>query len=295
MGRRGRILVIFNPASGTSQNRGKEALASIHQAMHRQDLEYDLRITTRQGHAAGIVRSVSPSRYGTVCVAGGDGTINEVVNGLFGKRIRLGILPLGTVNVLAIQLKIPFGIRQAVEVIARNRCKRIDLVTADNRLFVLMAGIGFDAYTIYKTDLGMKRFLGKLAYLLSAIRALLKRRPKRMDVLIDGRISENAYFMMVSNVSLYGGRIPLFPQARMDDGCFDVLLFKNRDNFSLIRYLAAFITGRSRSIPFVTAFQAKRLEVKSRENVLVHTDAELSGTLPMTFSVIPRAIEVVVP
>jgi diacylglycerol kinase (ATP) len=291
---RKRILVVVNPASG--RNRLKDTMTAIQSAMSARQLEYDIRVTSKQGDAVNLVQSVSEKVYDTVCVAGGDGTINEVVNGLYGKRkLKLGIIPIGTVNVLALQLGLPFSIRKAVDVLAKGHSRRIDLVTADNRLFVLMAGIGFDAYAIYKTDMNIKKFFGRLAYVLSALRALLRRRPGRLDVIIDKKTRDNAYFMLISNVSIYGGRFPLMPDAKIDDGRIDVMLFKNRDNLSLITYFAAFITGRARSIPFVSYYQARCLEVRARENILVHTDAELAGTLPMSFSVLPRAIEVVVP
>lgn len=158
-----RVLVVVNPASG--RRNLKNTLETLESALERKGFEYDIKVTTKEGEAVNLVRSVSERVYGTVCVAGGDGTINEVVNGLYGKKkIRLGIIPLGTVNVLALQLGVPFSIPKAVDLLKTGHNRKIDLVTADNRLFLLMAGIGFDAYTIYKTDLNIKKFLGRLAY-----------------------------------------------------------------------------------------------------------------------------------
>jgi YegS/Rv2252/BmrU family lipid kinase len=290
---RRKVFVIVNPVSGGW--RPGNIVRSIAAAFRQSGIDHEIVETKRPGDATRITSLVDDRVFDTVVAAGGDGTINEVVNGIAGRSLKLGVIPVGTINVLARELNIPLQIPAAVAVIKAGRVRAIDLGKADDRIFVLMAGIGFDAYTIYKTDLKIKKYFRGLAYIFAAMHALLHHPSKRITLEISGsRRKRTGFFLLVSNSSLYGGRFPIVPGAKIDDGRFDVLLFKEKKSESLFRYFGEMLLLKRSSSPYVSSFRTKRLRVTSARNVLVHTDAELAGSLPMDFSMLHRALKVIV-
>jgi YegS/Rv2252/BmrU family lipid kinase len=292
--RQGRkVFVIVNPVSGGW--RPANTLGAVTAAFQQSGLDHEIVETKKSGDATRIAALVDDRVFDTVVAAGGDGTINEVVNGIRGRRLKLGVIPVGTINVLARELNIPLQVPAAVAVIKAGRVRAIDLGKADDRIFILMAGIGFDAYTIYKTDLKIKKYFRGLAYIFAAAHALLHHPSKRITLEINGhRRKRTGFFLLVSNSSLYGGRFPIVPGAKIDDGLFDVLLFKEKKSESLFRYFGEMLLMKHPSSSYVSSFRTSRLRVTSSRNVLVHTDAELAGSLPMEFSMLPRALKVIV-
>lgn len=289
-----KVFVLVNPVSGgvKSINIGPRIKA----ALTAKKIDFDLLYTKKSIGAMTLCRSIDENIYDTVIAAGGDGTINEVVNGLAGKKIRLGIIPAGTVNVLAKELGIPLHVEKAIDTILKGKEKVIDTVMADQRVFVLMAGVGFDAYSIFKVDSGIKRYVGALAYLLASLYALIRYPSRLLRISMDnGKKKEEGYFVLVSNTAYYGGKIPVAPDARMDDGYIDVLVFKSRKLHLLFHYLGASFFRRQSTMTYMKHYRVKNLTVASDHNVLVHTDAEIAGSLPMRFQVLPKSLRVLIP
>ncbi len=292
--RRKKLFVIVNPVSGglKSFNIGSR----IKKALEKTGLSFDLLYTRRSIGATTLCKSIDEDAYDTVIAAGGDGTINEVVNGMSGKKIKLGIIPVGTVNVLAKELNIPLQVEKAVGIIAKGKVKTIDTVSADERVFVLMAGVGFDAYSIFKVDSGVKRYFGVFAYVFASVYAALRYPSRLLRISMDNnRKRDEGYFVLVSNTAYYGGKIPVAPDARMDDGYIDVLVFKSRKIYLLFHYLGASLLGKHSAVSYMQHYRVKNLTVTSEQNVLVHTDAEIAGSLPMRFQVRPKSLRIIVP
>lgn len=249
--------------------------------------------TSAAGDARAIAAWAVEKGYRTVVAAGGDGTINEVVNGLAGSNVALGILPVGTMNVFAAELGLPTRVREAWRVIQAGHTREIDLACANRHYFVQLAGVGLDAQVVKETSWQLKRNLGPLSYVISAAQ-IMARKPPRLMIEVDGEKMEGS-FVLIGNGRFYGGPVTFFRDAHIDDGLLDVLIFKNTSHLDIARYLAHILVGQQERLGDVKYFQAKKLHVESEEAVPVEVDGELTAELPITFRIASKKLRVVVP
>ncbi len=233
--------------------------------------------------------------FTTIIAAGGDGTVNEVVNGLRAADVTFGILPIGTMNVFATELGIPQGnLEKAWEVIAAGQTREVDLPKANDEYFVQLGGIGLDAEVVRRTTPDSKRTLGPLSYLLTLAQVAARKPPTVLVDPVDGETREGS-FVLVGNGRLYGGPFVLFKDAKLDDELLDVLVFKNQSHWDIIRYFQAIAFGNHADLPDVEYFQTRGLRLMSREYVPVELDGELSGALPYEFGFSKRKLRVLAP
>lgn len=233
--------------------------------------------------------------FTTVVAAGGDGTVNEVVNGLGGADITFGILPVGTMNVYATELGIPQGnLAKAWKVIEEGKPRDVDLPKANDEYFVQLAGIGLDAEVVKRTTPDSKRTLGPASYLLTLAQVAARKPPTVHIEPVDGAAREGS-FVLIGNGRLYGGPFVLFRDAKLDDGLLDVLVFQNQSHWDLIRYFQAIAFGNHHELPDVEYFQTKGLRLMSREHVPVELDGELNGALPYEFGFSRKKLRVLAP
>ncbi len=287
----GSILVIFNPAAHSERaGRWREKIQAL-------DPHVVVRLTGGPGDAAAMAAVAVQEGFKTVVAAGGDGTINEVVNGLADSDVTLGLLPIGTMNVYAAELRIPSNrIKQCWDIIRAGHTRRVDLARANAHCFVQLAGVGFDAQAVAGVDWQAKKNFGPLSYLISAARvATLK--PPRLRIESEDGPAEEGSFVLVGNGRYYGGRVAVFKQAVIDDGKLDVLVFKNLGYLDIIRYLQGILMGTHLSLPDVEYFQTRRLTVTcaSGEDVPFEADGELMGYVPVTFRVAHQQLKVLAP
>lgn len=248
--------------------------------------------TSRAGDAKALAREAAQSGYRKIIAAGGDGTINEVVNGIAGADVVLGLLPLGTMNVFANELGLPANdLGRCWEIIQGDRVRHVDLPSANGRHFVQLAGIGLDAQVVQETSRTFKRNFGPLSYLVSAAQ-IASRQPPRLQIDSPDAVTKEGSFVLVGNGRLYGGPFPFFKQAAVDDGVLDVVVFKRLNYFELIRYLQNVIFTSQITAPEVEYFQTRRLRVGSEELVPVEIDGELVGNAPVEFAIQPKALRV---
>ena len=227
--------------------------------------------------------------------AGGDGTINEVVNGIAGSGATLGLMPMGTMNVFANELGLPANdLGRCWEIIRGGQTRLIDLPMANQKHFVQLAGVGLDAQVVKETSLPFKRNFGPLSYLISAAQ-IAGRRPPRLSIESEDAITEEGSFVLVGNGRLYGGPFPFFKHAIIDDGLLDVLVFKNLGYIELIKYLQNVIFTSDITTREVEYFQTRRLCVSSAEDVPVELDGELVGSCPVEFRMLSRRLRVLAP
>ncbi|HEV7402663.1 MAG TPA: diacylglycerol kinase family protein [Chthoniobacteraceae bacterium] len=282
-----KILVILNPAAHSARAAGEsDRLGTLPGSP-------DLAFTTEPGSARALAAGAAAQGYDTVVAAGGDGTVNEIVNGLAGSGLALGVLPAGTMNVFAAELGLPTDLAQAWEVIRRGHAREIDLAKANQQYFVQLAGIGFDAQIVKETSWAMKRDLGPLSYVISAAQ-VAARKPPRLVVQCDDRTFEGC-FVLIGNGRYYGGPVTLFPEARVDDGLLDALVFQKMSYLDVIRYLGNILMGSHTDLPDVISCQARRIEVTSDDPVPVEVDGELAMELPVTFGFSSKKLRVLVP
>ncbi len=212
-----------------------------------------------------------------VIVAGGDGTLNEVVRGLAGSDTVLGILPAGTMNVFAREMGIPFAsLERAFEVIENGFTREVDLFEANGIPFVQMAGVGFDAMVIEETTWESKKMLGPLAYLLAAVRVLGEKPPQMRVTLADGRVVEGVA-VLTGNGSRYGGPFPFFRMADNHDSKLDVLVYKEAGYRLVLDSLRGLALGGIDLMDSVEYFQTESFTVEADREAPVEVDGELAG------------------
>ena len=282
-------VVILNPAA-----RGDRA-GHWRSRVERVARGATLRATSRIGEAELLARKAAREGFKRIVAAGGDGTINEVVNGLAGTTAALGLLPIGTVNVFATELGLPAGdLNQCWQIICDGRTRMIDLPSANGKHFVQLAGIGLDAQAVKETSVAFKRSFGPLSYLVSAAQ-IASRPPPHLVIESKGGTTIEGSFVLIGNGRLYGGPFPFFKRAQIDDGLLDVVVFKRIGYLDIIRYLQDVIFSSSISMPDLEYFQTKRLRVSSQEEVPVEVDGELIGNCPVEFRMRERSLRVLAP
>ena len=279
------ILVILNPAARSERARGVwNRIESLPRAK--------VRPTEAPGDARRFAREAAEAGVRTVVAAGGDGTINDVVNGLAESDTSLGILPVGTMNVFAAELGVPNDLEEAWEIIEAGYTRSIDLAQANDHYFVQLAGIGFDAQVVERTSWNFKKNFGPLSYVISAAQ-IAAEKPPRITVEADGRTLDGS-FVLIGNGRFYGAPIKVFKDAKLDDGLLDVLILRDVGYLELARFLTGVFTGTHTEAEDVEYFQTKSLRVRSEDEVPVEVDGELIGKLPVEFRIAPRKLRVVV-
>jgi len=284
-----KILVILNPAArGERANAQRDKIAAL-------SLRLVVQLTNSPGDARAMARQGVLDGYSTIVAAGGDGTVNEVVNGLAGSEVNFGILPVGTMNVFATELGIPQNdLAKAWQIIDAGRIRQVDLPRAGDEYFVQLAGAGLDAEVVQRTTPDSKKALGPMSYLLTLAQVAARKPPIVHIDPVDGPPREGS-FVLVGNGRLYGGPFVLFKDARLDDGLLDVLVFQNQSHWDLIRYFQAIAFGNHPGLPDVEYFQTRGLRLLSREYVPMELDGELTGSLPCELGFSSRKLNVFVP
>lgn len=285
-----KILVVLNPTAGGKRSK------NLQQKIETLSPQIVVRITSVPGEARIIARKGVQQGYVMVVAAGGDGTVNEVVNGVGESKMPVGILPVGTMNVFATELGIPLNnLRKAWQVIEAGEYREVDLPKANDSYFVQLAGVGLDAEVVRQTSSDSKKILGPMSYLIS-LAQIVTRTPPRLRVDCgNGRMREGC-FILVGNGRFYGGPFTLFRHAVLDDGLLDVLVFKNQSHWDVIRYMQAILFGHHANLHDVEYFQSDRLAVSSKEeDIPVELDGEFCGTLPYQFNFSSRKLKVLAP
>ncbi len=252
--------------------------------------------TKSSGDATKIAKDLAKGKERLIIVAGGDGTINEVANGVVGTETCLGIIPLGTANAFAIELGIPLSIEEASRVIREGRTRTVDVGKAGQRFFVMAAGMSFDARVIQRMTPGFKRFFGSFAYILKGVLESLSYSFPTLKVEVeDIPLSHAGYLVIVANARFYGGYFKAAPRALLDDGLLDVLVMKRKRLWNLLTYLVNMRYGNITQLPDVEYFQCRRVKVSTASPVQVHVDAEIAGMTPCEFECIPASLRMIVP
>lgn len=274
------IAIIFNPKARSQKARG------LADDLRRLAPDAELRMTTKAGEARRLAADAAKEGFRVVAAAGGDGTVNEVANGIAGTGVALGVLPVGTMNVFAKEHALPDQLNRACEVIRARKTRDIDLLAANEQYFIQLAGVGLDAQVVKETTWESKKSLGPLSYVINAAH-IAARTPPELVVEAGGKTTEGS-FVLIGNGRYYGAKVVLFPKARVDDGLIDVLIFKNLGYLDIARYIAGVLIGRHTGMGDVEYFQVAEARVHSRQEVPVEVDGELSGVLPVTFRVAGR-------
>ncbi len=284
-----KLAIIFNPAA-----RGEKARSLEEKVRSLTGPDTSL-FTSRPGETVALARQLAQGGHSTIVAAGGDGTINEVVNGIAGLDVSLGILPTGTMNILACELGLPTTqLEQCWEIIQRGFTRSIDLAMANDQYFVQLAGIGLDALAVRETDFNMRKTIGPISYIFAAAQIIGRPAP-RLEICFNERETMGGCFVLVGNGRFYGGPLSFFPNAKNDDGLLDVLVFKHQGYLDIIRYLQGVLIGNHADFADIEYRQIHSLRVISDRRIPVEIDGEVSFHTPVHFRVGPSKLRVHVP
>ncbi|MEM6885257.1 MAG: diacylglycerol kinase family protein [Verrucomicrobiota bacterium] len=283
------LCIIFNPAA--KGERARKSIPLIRKAFP--DAEFIE--TQHAGHATELA-SAAGIHFKKVLAAGGDGTINEVANGLAHTDASLGILPIGTVNVFAMELGITSKLEKAIQVVKGGKERQIDLAKANDRYFVQLAGVGLDAETVRMTDSESKKALGPISYLMTLTQVVGKV-ASPLQIRNGSKEPLEGTFVLIGNGRHYGGPFNFFPEAELDDGLLDICVFHRLSHFDLLRYFRGIlVNGGHTKFTDVTYFKTDHIEISGGVNEApFEVDGEFHGNCPVKFSIAPKALKVLVP
>lgn len=290
-----RMLIVFNPAAGARRRRRLLAALDL---MRGIGLRPEVADTLRRGHATDLARDAAVAGVPIVVAAGGDGTIAEVAAGLAGSEAALGVLPLGTANVLALELGLPRAPAQAAAVLAMGRTALLHpglARYADGRelLFVQMFGAGFDAAVVHNLSTPLKRAIGKGAYVWQTLREMPRYGFAPIRAVIDGR-AQDAASVIVTKGRLYAGRFLLAPGADPRAEGFHAVLFRDAGVLAAMRYGAALPLGLLPRLPGVEIRPARSVRLEG-VGIPAQADGDAAGCLPVAITAAPRPMRIVVP
>lgn len=287
-----RLRLLYNPTAGRVRRPLVERAAA---AFRHAGWEVERAETERRGHAEHLAaEAAADGEVGRIVVAGGDGTINEAVNGLLraDAPLPLAILPMGTANVLARELGL-VDFERAVAAASETRVAAIHPGRANGRHFVMMAGVGLDAHVVAAMRPGLKRLLGRQAYVLETLRQLFRFGFPTYRVVIDD-VPYEAASVVVAKGRHYGGSYLIAPAARLGSPTFEVCLFQASGRLAVLRYGLALITGRLPSRRDFLIRTGRKVSIGGPPGDPVQGDGDIIGHLPVTIAIAERAIQIAV-
>ena len=284
-------LFVTNPFSkhGLNERRIGTVVEALTAAGSRVDI-----VRTRGVSEAETAVSDLKRPYDAIITAGGDGTIGEIINGLAGKTVPIGIIPCGTANVLAGELEIPHRLRRAVDVILQGRVLGLDVGVAGKRRFILMASAGYDAQVVEEVHRARGNRFGYRSYVFPMWRVLKRSRFPEITVELHGQ-KHTCRHVVVANVQRYGGPFRPAPQAIYNDGEFDVVMYQWGGRWNMIRYGALAMAGSTAPKDDIVRIRADRVTLSSEERVPLQCDGDPAGELPRTIRLRRDAATFLVP
>jgi diacylglycerol kinase (ATP) len=301
-----RACFIVNPAAGTGgfQKLVREAAVYLQQF----DCAVELVETQAKGHATTLAQQAAADGFDVAVAVGGDGTVNEVCNGLAGTETALGVLPAGTANVYAADVGIPIwwplnprAVNNAAKIIVTGQRRRIDLGRLklpddSQRYFLMWCGIGLDAAISQALKPGETRRLGMAAWVISGLMVAIDFMGTRATLITDqGLVRERVLMAVVSNGQLYGRIWRMAPEAKMDDGLLDVAVMTGHSWPATAKHLAGLTLRRHIKDPNVHLLQTTSISLIARDPLPVHVDAEPVGITPIEIEVAPQSLSIIIP
>ncbi|MED1202629.1 diacylglycerol kinase [Heyndrickxia acidicola] len=291
-----RARIIYNPTSGREVF--KRHLAAVLQKLETAGYETSCHATTAAGDASVAASIAVERKYDLVIAAGGDGTINEVVNGIAEKNYRpkLGVIPVGTTNDFARALQIPRDIEAATDIIVQGDTLPVDIGKMNDSYFINIAGGGRITELTYEVPSKLKTMLGQLAYYLKGIEMLPSIRATDVSIEYDGKLFEGeAMLFLIGLTNSVGGFEKLAPHSSINDGLFSLIILKKTNLAEFIRVVTAAVRGEHVNDPNIIYTQANHIKVRSSEKMQLNIDGEFGGLLPADFENLYRHLEVFVP
>lgn len=288
-----RISFIVNPKAGT--NLQKHICESVEKHLNTDLFEYEFKFTERAGHAYELAHQSVTEGFDVVTAVGGDGSVNEVASALIGTNAVLGIIPAGSGNGLAMHLGYGRSVDGAIRKLNTARKQTIDVGTMNGRPFVNLAGIGFDG--LVSNLMKGSNWRGFFPYLMKSVEAGLTYTPSTCTIEMDGKtITEKCFAIAVANGPMYGYNFQIAPDARMDDGMFEVVILKDAPRWQYFAAVPATLNGKIYDAEFVEHFTSSRVRITSEGKNYTHLDGEgLVQDGELLFEMKPKCLHILVP
>jgi diacylglycerol kinase (ATP) len=302
-----RATLIYNPVAGRKPSRRERQIREAADVLRASGLEVELAATTGPGTARDLAQKAAEEGFDLVLACGGDGTVNEVVNGLVPGKATLGILPGGTANIIGKELRLPHHPARAARALPEWKPRRVSLGRAtwvdarsgqpQSRVFISVAGVGFDAYIVHSLAWSLKMGWGVIGYALEAVRQALHYTFPRFRLEIDGQ-ERDATFAVMHRAGHYAGWLPLVPTASLFKPDFTACLFKSARRSRYFLYALAVLLRqhlRLSDVELVNGSNVTCTPAQSGKSIYFELDGELVGQLPATFEILPDALTVLSP
>ncbi|HKW88821.1 MAG TPA: diacylglycerol kinase family protein [Candidatus Acidoferrales bacterium] len=302
-------ILIYNPTSGSGRERRQRELAQAAEILAAAGIRAELAATTRPGAATELARQAVRAGRELVIACGGDGTNNEIANGLAGSKVPMAVLPAGTANILAKELGIPWDIPAAARLIASGTRVRIALGAmssrdaaqprgdaSERRYFLCVAGAGPDGAIVCGVDSARKLRIGILEYWLQGLRQFFSCRFPEFQI-ASAEKTTAATLVVAGRTKYYGGPFRITTGASLFEDSFEIVAFTKRSRFLLALCLPAIWLGCLRRMPGIETWKTRRIscEAMGAGAILAQVDGEAAGTLPMEFRIVPDALTLVIP
>ena len=304
-----KTIVIVNPSSSNG-NTGKE-WPEFEKTIKNSGIDLDVKHTEYPLHATGITKDALKSGYEVIVSVGGDGTMNEVLNGFFeeGKQINedacLAILSRGTGCDLIRTLGIEKSVDSLIEILKNPKtitcdvglCKFIEYGgKKSERYFLNISDVGIGGETTYRVNKRSKLLRGFLSFLIASVNTIVLYKNKILEINIDDKINLNEKLnsIIIANGRYFGGGMEVAPLAKMDDGLFDIIILGNLNKLELISNLPKIYKGTHLSHPKISRYLGKHIKVRSLDKALVELDGEQPGTIDAEYDIIPKGIKILV-
>lgn len=290
-----KVSLIINPVSGNSSSR---LVKNIKNLIERSTPSPEVLITEKQGDAAAF--SMELSGTDLIIVAGGDGTLNEVINGVLSRQksepmrkiAPLALIPLGTTNVMAKELGIPEEAEKAVQLAFNGNPKKISLGRINGHFFSLMVGIGFDGEAVFRAKNNIKKISGRGAYIFSGINALINYNPHLIEVKTSSRVF-TGYNAVIGNAHYYGGYFQVTPRANLTEPLLDLCLYNGGTRRDFLRFISGVLRKKHLGFKDVIYGKFSELEITSKGPVHIQADGDYFGILPAKIESVKDAISLI--
>jgi YegS/Rv2252/BmrU family lipid kinase len=285
------IEVIYNPVAGPKRG---DRIDRIREHLSSRGTDFRIRKTGGPGDALLMAREAAYAGSETVVAVGGDGTINEVANGLAGSATRLAAIPLGTGNVFAKEFSLPATVEGCLALLDGGKTITVPLARANERYFVLLASAGFDAEVVERMTYRQKNALGIAAYVLVGLRHILRPQPP-LWIEFPDRERIEAQSVIVARGRKYGGNVTIAPAGDVSGNTFQVILLLRKGRWAIARFALDILRGRHSASPHVAVREAPSLVVRCRIPSAAQVDGDYLGPLPVRFAVTDVPLRMVVP
>ncbi|HEX2925379.1 MAG TPA: diacylglycerol kinase family protein [Ruminiclostridium sp.] len=291
-----RHVFIINPAAG--KGRAMELIPFIEDYFKGKSEEYIIKVTEYPGHATFIAREYSQERACRIYSLGGDGTVNEIVNGIAGTNASLGIIPAGSGNDFLRSIYPEYGIREMIVDTIIGEERSIDLARANEKFFINISSVGFDAEVVYNA-LKFKKLpgvTGSMAYLFSLVYTIFRNKINEVKINIDGsEIRLRILLAAIANGRFYGGGMLPVPSARLDDGLLDMCLVREVSRLKILNLFPKYMKGNHGQIEEVSFHKAKKIKIESRDSISLNVDGEIMTAKVIDFEILSNAIKIIYP